>query len=407
MSLVRCKRWILSKGLIIVAIVGFVVQAVQVSYEYFQFTTTTHVSFNKPERIEKHSLAVCIRFSDILDKERLFRETGIRLKHPLDLASAIQQEDSLTVDQVFEYTPNANETIVKCTHRPEDWTIVTHHGSKCRTIFTVRKFFMLEFMCYIVAEKSEIRLWFDSVSRSTFAKGSVYTVYLNTSLNGMNRMSPIAFRGQLPLISRDHSQVFSAMNSSSGKPQYAYMTVTPSDLDLYLLPSPYNTHCRHATETEIDDCRRECLVRAYAHFSRVPGYEVLTERYKLKPLATKDVMDRVTGPVIRQKHHSCESRCSKRECHNSYTVTKARYRMTDAPTIGFSLAAPIEPKVIITTHPTMRFIEYFCLMCSCFGTWFGLSFLSLRSLKRNHEPEGRNNGNTVVIVKAAWHRRNI
>lgn len=32
--------------------------------------------------------------------------------------------------------------------------------------------------------------------------------------------------------------------------------------------------------------------------------------------------------------------------------------------------------------PVMTFIDYFSLMCACFGTWFGLSFLSLNPFRR-------------------------
>lgn len=394
---------LLTTGLVIVAIIGFTFQVVQVSVLYFRFKTSTHVSFETPEFLETHSAALCIRFTDIIDKERLFKETGIRLQDTRTLEEGMRQSGKLTVDQVFEYTPQENETIVSCVHRPDEWSIERIVGPDCYKVFRVRKFFMLEYICYIADQVSDHKMRVEAVVQSMFAKGIIFTVLFNQSFSEMDRVLPIAFGPGWPIVSRDHAPVQSFVKDRPKKgntKKFALIVVTPSDLSVHLLPRPYDTDCFQVTsDTNLSGCRQRCLLQAFAPFQRVPGTEILTTRHKLKPLTTADVMDPIQGPAIRELHQNCVSRCRRRACNSGYSVTSVGRSMTTGETVRLNLAAPLHSKVVITAQPSMLFIEYFSLVCSCFGTWFGLSFLSLKELTRRNTRQIRR---PAAIARQAW-----
>ena len=145
------------KRLITVAsLIGFLCQVIQVSIQYFAYKTTTQVKIKSPELITAHSVAICIRYGDILNKTRLKKDAGITFKPLRELSDGIRQENLLTVDQIFEYTPNEFDLIIACFSRPDNWRYtINNNGTECYKWFNVTRFFTLEFMCYNIEESRE------------------------------------------------------------------------------------------------------------------------------------------------------------------------------------------------------------------------------------------------------------
>ena len=86
--------------------------------------------------------------------------------------------------------------------------------------------------------------------------------------------------------------------------------------------------------------------------------------------------------MIARIKDACDASCHSMPCADEYTRTKTSFSRLGKMHLGFALMSPQEPDVETSVQPTMSFIEFFSFVCSCFGTWFGLSFLSLESLLR-------------------------
>lgn len=375
-------KLLITRLLILCSIIGFITQYVQVSMQYFAFRTTTHVALSMPELIEPHAVALCIRFHDILDREGLQR-MGMEILRTVQ--DAIKEEDMLTIEQIFDHTPQPDDTIASCTYRPDDWLIVTKESDECKQVFGVKKFFTQEFMCYQIHERVPRPIQMDAATKSTFSKGNIYTIYLNDSFRNMDIMSPVVFRGLNCGVSRDRAPLLNHLRDrpeKGSKQKFPFFYLTPGDVNIKRLQKPYDTGCVHVIPETAGYCRLNCLLKGLAPYARVPANELLTKKYKLKPLSTMDISGAMNGPKIQNICKDCQSACKSTACRAGFTVTSSRYRYSSgAASVGFSLTVPVESLIELTSQPTMYFVEFFSFLCTCIGTWFGVSFLSINSIR--------------------------
>lgn len=341
-----------------------------------------------PTFIKPHQVALCIRYSDIVDRERLREETGIDLGPATNLKEALMEEGKLTIDQVFEFTPDANISISRCDFRPDAWTIKQEDAAGCYEHFLVSKFFTLEYMCYHVQERVPKKIHYEGVTKSTFSVGTFFTLFLNESLNSLDCLYPIAFHADgrvygLPNYSRNHAQQLNHLRDKNrnftrnGRPAVAFIHMIPADVWINRMEKPYDTQCTPVDQGYADKCRLNCYLDKLAPYNRVPGWELLDQRYKQKPISTKDIQHPTLGPLLRSFDYECAVRCDYSPCHEGFTVTKTQRRQTMNRAVGIALTSPIDPRIDLTSQATMSFVEFFSFICSCFGTWFGVSFLSL------------------------------
>ena len=384
MELQRCKKLLVSRFFVFCAVLGFIIQVVQVSMRFFAYTTTTTIALHIPPYIEPHPVALCMRFTDIIDRDKMLKETGVKLEILHSLEDGIREEGKLTIEQIFDYTPGPDHVISKCTIRPSGWLMTSHGAEYCAQVFVVRKFFTQEFICYHISERNYTPMHIEAATRSTFSKGNIYTLFFNESFNNLDSMTPITFRGKMPGRSRDHAPLLAYLRDRSKKKsakKFAFLYLTPADVNRRLLERPYDTKCVVVHAEAAGECRLDCLIEGFAPYDKVPGYELLTQKYKRRTMRIEDVQHPTNGPIIKQIHEDCDRKCRFKSCDGGFTVTHTRQREANSSGIGFSLTAPIDPRVDLTAQPTMFFVEFFSFLCSCFGTWFGISFLSINSIK--------------------------
>ena len=88
---------------------------------------------------------------------------------------ATKDEGKLTIEQVFDYTPDPNYVITACIYRPDDWLLLNGDFKRCNERFIVKKFFVQEFICYDFQERVPKATFMESATQSTFAKNSTFT----------------------------------------------------------------------------------------------------------------------------------------------------------------------------------------------------------------------------------------
>ena len=100
------KRLLANLAIMTAAVAGFLTQLTRVSQQYFMYRTTTRVILDTPAETVFHVTSLCVRYHEILDKDRLFNETGIKWKEWANQEDAIELETLLTVEQIFRFTPD-------------------------------------------------------------------------------------------------------------------------------------------------------------------------------------------------------------------------------------------------------------------------------------------------------------
>lgn len=129
--------------LLVVCFLLFCYQAYDLSVVYLEYKTTTKVMFAVSDDISP-AVALCIRYSDIVDWDSVNRELGLMGRESLRRAQAFREYSKLmrhpTVGQIFKFTPEVNQSLDCILHRASDGFVpIPICGPDAHRIFDVTK----------------------------------------------------------------------------------------------------------------------------------------------------------------------------------------------------------------------------------------------------------------------------
>lgn len=397
------RRNVFRKLIIISSLIGFLTQVTQMSTLYFKYATTTQVTFTMRTQIQPHSLVLCVRYNDILDRERLFKETGIEVNDVTDIVDAMSQQSKLTVRQMFEYTPSGDDAIHGCFYRPSDWTMVTSDREVCNRLFKVTRYVTQEFMCYAVYPVNVKVIGTDAVTMSHFKQFVTYDILMSPVFDQADHVVPIAFFKEYPYISRSYSEVVILRKESktlSGN-DYNLINIFPNEFVIRQLEKPYDTGCIPKDQDEYWICRRDCLMGEFVDkLDRLPLTEIMPESdmasYDMRLVSTTDFENQTFADGVTDTYRKCNHLCAYNPCEMTYTKTSFRPLTFQNFSLMLSSMTPTEADVSTESQARMTFVEFFSFICGCFGTWFGLSFASLFRSSRRFVKKKREKNSSVM-----------
>lgn len=130
------------------------------------------------------------------------------------------------------------------------------------------------------------------------------------------------------------------------------------------------------------ECKRNCTVAKYLEsVDRVPGYELLETPFKKLSLLHGERTNVTLGKIVGKIWKDCRAKCYFNPCRENFTQTSTDVTMGTDMSISVKLLINQQADTSTSAQPTMTFVDYFTFVTSCFGTWFGLSFLSIDPLK--------------------------
>jgi hypothetical protein len=379
----------------ILALSGFMWQSVVVSIHYFGYKTTTAVTFVIRDKIKPQVTAICVRYRDVIDHERLFYETGIRVKSDPSNASltsvALREKDDatekLTIEQIFNYTPDPDQVIKRCLV-PDDYGTVSRETSDCKPHFMVDKFFTQINVCYRFMRKRKDDYPIEMITHSGTKSYLIYLVVLSDHFWNIAYVSAIVYGDGYPTVSRDYGIRLGVRVEKGPDPNALnYFLLSAHDMDSIKLERPYDTKCIPGDSETYFECKKDCRLKLYATLNRVPGSEMLTEGYKLRPASEADRADKFMQDKMRSFDKKCKDDCFFDWCHWEYSVTSVTPSRYPNASFVFSVNTASQPDFHSRALPVMTFIEYFSFTMGCFGIWFGVSFASIDP--RNIVREGR------------------
>ena len=97
---------------------------------------------------------------------------------------------------------------------------------------------------------------------------------------------------------------------------------------------------------------------------------------ELYPIASSRHTNASINDLLVKTDADCKRRCVFFPCSIDFTRT-ALIVKTRGNKYSVALMTPNQPHTRLTSLPSMSFIDFFSLLSSCVGTWFGVSFLSL------------------------------
>lgn len=246
----------------------------------------------------------------------------------------------------------------------------------------VTRFFTQFFICYRFQPKLETKISLKAVTQSPSFAYAMNSVLLNNKFENASVVSTIIYRGDYPYISRNFACVSFLIDESKKKQKRNnYFEVTPTDFVINRLPPPFDTWCILSPMEEHFKCKLNCILQHYKPGDKIPTNEIIDRPIDYQRLVSDDLLDDEVLASVDRVNRECSARCERHVCRHAYTKTSVQLRLIDSEYLGFFTRTPTDPDLISNALPMNQFVEFFSFLCGCFGTWFGVSFLSLDPFK--------------------------
>lgn len=375
---------VVSLIIIFSCIAGFIIQIEQICIQYFAYLTVTKTTFSMPVILPTPSLVYCPRYNDVLDR-RNATAYGILPYQPVSMEETVREYGKLTIREIFKLSPSTSEVMDHCIHRKGkiNQIEVIRDKKRCYDIFKVRKYFMQEFICYDFTSTKlknyEPRLY----AYSPMFVSTIYRINIDHIFDNCSNMMFIVYiadsdvKNPLPLTSRFYGSELDLPIHKLVEHRSFHFRVTYHIINIKLLEAPYDTNCVH--QNGADACARNCLKAKFLQLQRVPNSEIIDDPVDLKPFNPAQLDDPLVEEQIVAFRNECKSQCSHPYCVNEYTQTYVEVTDKKSGDVRswIHVNIPQSHTVSIESIPQNDLYQFLIYISSCFGTWFGLSFMSL------------------------------
>lgn len=378
----RIPLKVLHRAFCILCIIGFLAQTIQVSREYFKYKTTTRIRTLETESIPVPHVALCTRYTDILDYDQIFRDKGIRLKRTNEHFGITNIHSRLTIRDIFRFTPKVDYLIQNVSLRMKEGFVLYPFDQNINQILNITKFYLQEYVCYRIEVRDNPIIPIKRIIASLHHSRLMMSLSFNSTLSSLDNFMIILFNGPLPSVSRYFSptcdRLYNFYDTNKIR-NYRYF-FSQSRNEVHLKEPPYDTHCVPGSFGRTY-CMSACLSVLTQVLDRVPFTEIISEPLNLKHINYFDLIDTTRGFIINETYQRCEDKCDGvASCFYDYTLTiLAGFARDDRPQHDFQIfiKSPQKPTSINTAEAMISLTEFVVYICSCFDIWFGMSIMSM------------------------------
>ena len=362
----------------LVCLFGCLYQLTHVSRQYFAYKTTTKVESQLQDVVRYPALILCTRISDFVKDTDLQR---------LNL-SPHQLLNNLTVKQLFDLTPAANESIHQCSLKVDGNSHYKQYPRDvCYEYFAVKKYITSNYICYHVYSRQDLNYSINEVANAFNCSLYVYEVWLTKPFNQTTELyMPASYPStreyksdeiQFPVYSRRFGKIFT---------RYEYrmwLHIRPKEEYFELLPAPYDTDCLKDNIY----CSRNCYInKTVSILRRFPFNEPCNESAvysDLKVLCSNDLKDTQMLSKWKDIQSTCQESCNKKTCRVSVTSNTVYIYDDTSMTSYLSLvvSVPASYRRVIISVPVTDWIDYLSGISNSISIWLGLSLAAINPSK--------------------------
>jgi hypothetical protein len=383
--------------LLTLSFAAFLYQVYEFADEYFAYKTITKVTLVSSNSVPP-ALSLCIRYSDIMDWESFMHESSNATFNHCPRRSAEFREYSRsmtfpTIAEIFEFTPNANESLDAVLFRtPGKFKMTRVTGAKVYSYFEVTKYYVQEYMCYNFFIRDQRVVNFDRIVSSLTNSRMIYKLSLSNKLKGANRLQATIFYQDDAKDFPGYSKMFGAFAdrlediNKVDKPLANEFLFSYSVHKMHGLEAPYDTMCRPRGPTF--DCMHSCLSDGYKKINRSPFqiFHDMDMDLSRRHVNNDDLINKTISQLVVNIDDKCNKRCTTTICSVSFTRTDFAYMYQwDDGLFMFDIVvmAPNKPDTIMESVPMMSFSDLVYFVCGSFTIWFGVSVYCINPFKRS------------------------
>ena len=356
---------------------GCLYQVSSISKTYFAYDSKTTVSITIVDTMKIPTLSTCWDLKTMMDFDGLNRDQGIAV--PNTTEKFYNLLDTMTVRQIFNYTPMIDSIIERCLVRlPQDYAYrqYGYNSSECLELFHVEKYIHRQNICYKKTTKLKSTTHIIKQTLNPVEGGLIYKLYFSSDFN-------TTFWYNAIIHSIGSSMLFDGAYSPFkyiflGNKSLA-MDVTFYPTEISYLPAPYETKCismnfSSGGEMVLKSIREKFIQK----FSLVDTLAPIFTPYDYPMITRTNLRNKTFVNLFRPEAEKAENPpCS---CTFEYIVTRIYAYQNSVPKV--SVYWPQDSRNDIHYFPSFSATDYVIYVCSSIGIWFGLSVLSLFDMIR-------------------------
>ncbi|KAI1289692.1 hypothetical protein HDE_08303 [Halotydeus destructor] len=307
----------------------------------------------------------------------------------------------MTVAQLLEFSPSSDDLLEKCyLRRPQRNHVKEMNRLECNNVFSVKKYFVFEYMCYVVSLKpGNWGLLYDTnrISYALNHPALFYELVLSSEWHKyLNEFKVLAAPRSILGQSIAGAHVVSR-GLSHGSALFNRFVVKHYKISHERLPPPYDSMCRDYFAQGFKssrDCAGTCMGKRILeqldrHWYGVHSYYPIDKL----PVSTVDAKNKTFASLFERIYADCQAMCAQRECKQTFTITMVSDRRRDNVHIMLAVETTNQPSFYLMNEAELTVEPYLIFVMSCIGSWFGLSVLSfnpVRWLKSKNKVQARN-----------------
>ena len=347
---------------------------------FFRFQTTSKMAYDVKEVEHYQTIVFCSRWTDVIDR-RHYKQHGISPQRPISIEGVYSELSALKIKDIFNLTPKEEDFLKGCWIRPEvlEWP-GNMNRSECNRIFRVSKSVNGEAVCYSTSLRK----------KTTYSVGDIasYLTHANTVYN-LFVTSPLVTKSvRVHLIThfedeyyKDpfYSRIFQSHAANENGFASIGFLVYGQTIEIQRLPPPFDTQCLVGHDRQI--CYEKCLKDRFLKMNRIPWSSYIHEPLEFKLFTYTDYENKSKALLAQNSMEDCHRLCKiKSACFNGFTITSVQ-ELSSTDVFYLSSMLPNGPHIHLLSVPFMTIVEYVVHIGSCFGTWLGISIISLNPTK--------------------------
>ena len=177
----------------LLCLIGCGYQITKISLEYFAFNTTTKITFQIDSNVKDPSIVYCTRYTDIIDRTN-YKKYGIYRRSRYNFTEMLSDSSKLKISDIFHLTPDANDTIIDCTIRRDEYVTQDYLQDQCYSLFRVTKYQEGPFICYQFQTKNvNNNFKCDQAALAYLGLNVLYSITLHSQFLLSNSLKLISF----------------------------------------------------------------------------------------------------------------------------------------------------------------------------------------------------------------------
>ena len=354
-------------------IIGFLIHINIAAVDYFEFKTSSALTFESNDTLRYPSALVCFNFH--------FDE-----KNGLSFDSNNGEENALhpTVKQIFDLTPAPQNFITSCSLNDDlNASLVLTSKEKCLNFLSIKKAVSGSSVCYQVVPQTGLYYIWARFAVRLRQSNEIYGIYLNESFNNADFITITYYHSgdiegkNMPIYSRHYSKRFISKPGLDKTSFHNFLGVYAEHHHYLGQPPPYYPACDDRNNSH--ECLRKCLLESYIPLRRVPNSELIYEASHFKTLQFKDMEKNITlNRLFTNIGAGCRAKCSRLPCDFRVSFTEGQdFSVPNFSQFLVRFFTPTAPELIITIVPWKSLQDFLLYLSNCIGIWFGISVLSL------------------------------